>query len=360
MWNYLNSPELVFKVQSFFGIEKVEKDDKKTFRANNRFFHYLFLLGTELGDELFYGLFIPIFFFNVDSFIGRRFVFHWFVNMYIGQSLKQFFMYERPKPPAIQLQTKWSNEYSLPSTHAMGSLSMSGTILYFALDRYGVNLSLGIICVVLWVTIISLSRVYLGMHTVLDCVLGAAISVYLLLTLLPFTDYVEGFFATSWWSPMLLILVPVILIVYFPMTNQWTPTRGDTCVIAAVFSGIELGTWFNYRLGLLNLTNASSHHTIDTSNLYSLAARTVIGLVIVGLTEFIGKSVSFSLLCSMINEDKKKLKSSENSVKNVKKTFVDLTSKFVTYSILGFNTMVLVPTVYKYLSIQRDSFFSEI
>lgn len=154
MWNYLNSPELVFKVQSFFGIEKVEKDDKKKFRANNKFFHYLFLLGTELGeskatkslvqllsnrlilgDELFYGIFIPVFFFNVDSFIGRRFVFHWFVNMYIGQALKQYFMYERPKPPAIQLQTKWSNEYALPSTHAMGSLSMSATILYFAIDR---------------------------------------------------------------------------------------------------------------------------------------------------------------------------------------------------------------------------------
>lgn len=149
----MNSPELVFKVQSFFGIEKVEKDKKK-FRANNKFFHYLFLLGTELGeskatkslvqllsnrlilgDELFYGIFIPIFFFNVDSFIGRRFVFHWFVNMYIGQALKQYFMYERPKPPAIQLQTKWSNEYALPSTHAMGSLSMSATILYFAIDR---------------------------------------------------------------------------------------------------------------------------------------------------------------------------------------------------------------------------------
>lgn len=90
---------------------------------------------------------------------------------------------------------------------------------------YGVSISLGIVCVVLWVTIISLSRVYLGMHTVLDCVLGAAISVYLLLTLLPFTDYVEGFLATSWWSPLVVILVPVILIVYFPMTKQWTPTR---------------------------------------------------------------------------------------------------------------------------------------
>ncbi len=48
LWNYLNSPELVFSVQRFFGVEKVEKDDK--FRVGNSFFHYLFLLGTELGE----------------------------------------------------------------------------------------------------------------------------------------------------------------------------------------------------------------------------------------------------------------------------------------------------------------------
>lgn len=89
-----------------------------------------------LGDEIFYGIFIPVMFFNVDSFIGRRFVFHWFVNMYIGQALKEFFKEERPKSPAIQMQSKWSNEYSLPSTHAMGSLSIAASILYFSTNRW--------------------------------------------------------------------------------------------------------------------------------------------------------------------------------------------------------------------------------
>lgn len=49
-WEVLSSGELVFKVQSYFGVEKVDKDDKKKFRITNKFFHYLFLFGTELGD----------------------------------------------------------------------------------------------------------------------------------------------------------------------------------------------------------------------------------------------------------------------------------------------------------------------
>lgn len=49
-WEYLSSGELVFKVQQFFGVEKVDKDDKVKFRIGNKLFHYLFLFGTELGD----------------------------------------------------------------------------------------------------------------------------------------------------------------------------------------------------------------------------------------------------------------------------------------------------------------------
>lgn len=136
--------------------------------------------------------------------------------------------------------------------------------------------------------------------------------------------------------------------------------RGDTCIVAAVFAGIELGAWFNYNFGLLNLIEVSSPLSFDFSNLYSLAGRTVLGLIIVGLTELVGKQLSSSLLCTFLNLDKKVLKDSENSTENVKKNFVDLTSKFVTYSILGFNTLVLVPQAYKYFGIQRNSFFNEL
>jgi hypothetical protein len=63
LWNYLNSPELVHKVQNYFGIERIEKksDDKadeKNYRVKNKFFYYLFIIGTELGKLIeFYRLF---------------------------------------------------------------------------------------------------------------------------------------------------------------------------------------------------------------------------------------------------------------------------------------------------------------
>lgn len=98
-------------------------------------------------------------------------------------------------------------------------------MLTIAVRRYDFNHTLGITFVVLWVTVISMSRVYLGMHSVLDLVVGVAISVLLLVIFLPLTNTIENFLATNTTSPVFILLVPVILIVYFPTTSIWTPTR---------------------------------------------------------------------------------------------------------------------------------------
>lgn len=46
LWKYLNSPKLVFEFQQFFGIKA--KDDK--FEIGSKLIHWMFLLGTELGN----------------------------------------------------------------------------------------------------------------------------------------------------------------------------------------------------------------------------------------------------------------------------------------------------------------------
>lgn len=63
--------------------ESVEED--VVCHVNNKFWYYLFVLGTELGDELFYATFIPFWFWNVDGAVGRRVVLVWTVVMYIGK-----------------------------------------------------------------------------------------------------------------------------------------------------------------------------------------------------------------------------------------------------------------------------------
>lgn len=61
-----------------------DRDAIKPFAVTNRFWYYLFVLGTELGDEIFYASMIPFWFWNVDGAVGRRVVFVWSIVMYIG------------------------------------------------------------------------------------------------------------------------------------------------------------------------------------------------------------------------------------------------------------------------------------
>lgn len=147
--------------------------------------------------------------------------------MYVGQALKEFFLVERPKFPAIQMQKKWSNEYSLPSTHAMSSPSIAVTIVYFALDRYEINFTIAAILTVIWISVVSWSRVYLGMHSVLDLLMGFVLSAILLTVGLPFTDGIELFLAKHILAPPVLLTSVILLMIYFPIpsTRIWTPTK---------------------------------------------------------------------------------------------------------------------------------------
>lgn len=84
----LGDPHLVVKVQKFFGVKTQTNDtksDSPKYVIENKFWYYLFVFGTALGDELFYSTFIPFWFWNIDGAVGRRVVLVWTLVMYIGK-----------------------------------------------------------------------------------------------------------------------------------------------------------------------------------------------------------------------------------------------------------------------------------
>lgn len=94
--DHLKEPVLVSKIQHFFGVRPSKltnnlnnsnliKEERKPYAITNKFWYYLFVFGTALGDELFYSSFIPFWFWNVDGAVGRRVVLVWTIVMYIGK-----------------------------------------------------------------------------------------------------------------------------------------------------------------------------------------------------------------------------------------------------------------------------------
>lgn len=145
LFEELKGPFLVARFQRACGIRRKDrsKDKEDEYVIENKWLHYLFLFGTSLGDEMFYSIFFTFWFWNVDGAVGRRVVLVWALCMYIGQCLKDIIRWPRPSsPPVFKLESKWSLEYGMPSTHAIVGAAVPLTIIYFTSSRYMVSYAL--------------------------------------------------------------------------------------------------------------------------------------------------------------------------------------------------------------------------
>lgn len=107
--DYFKDPELVARFQRSFGVVRygssdngvtvpsLDNGESKTSNGNalrksndvnhtitNKFWYYLFLFGTYLGDEIGYAIVIPFLIWNIDSAVARKMVLVWAAVMYIG------------------------------------------------------------------------------------------------------------------------------------------------------------------------------------------------------------------------------------------------------------------------------------
>jgi hypothetical protein len=98
--------------------------DDKNIIANTtihiKFWYYFFRLGAAMGNEIFYCLFFPFWFWNVDGAIARKVGFLWGIYMTVGQATKDLLCMPRPaSPPVVKLEDRYLAEFGFPSTHAM-------------------------------------------------------------------------------------------------------------------------------------------------------------------------------------------------------------------------------------------------
>ncbi|KAL6268855.1 hypothetical protein P5V15_001977 [Pogonomyrmex californicus] len=334
------------------------------YTITNSFWYYLFVFGTELGDEIFYSTFFPFLFWNVDGAVGRKIILIWAIIMTIGQILKDVICWPRPAcPPAVRLQNKWSQEYGMPSTHAMVGLSIPFSGILFTINKYIYPSSIGYVIAFLWCILVSMSRLYLGMHTVLDIIVGIILTIVLMILLVPLVDLTNSYIITNFWLVAILIIISIITIIYYPTSYKWTPTRSDTAMIVSVAAGVHVGTWLNYFTGVLRASQSSPpYHIIwpTYSMLGHLILRTVLGFSGVVATKVVCKFLSYFILCSILQINWKKLMKCQDYDGNRNKVFVDLVYKYASCFMIGVNAMYLLPQIFSMIGIERPAFYTEI
>jgi len=252
--------------------------------------HLLMVIGAGLGNELFFISFLPFLFWEVDDSIARRIIMQWGIVYYVGQALKD--MVQLPRPPAsividaagiesvvkmlqrspksllenkntttttttnssnvkshnkeegvVRLERHYETEGGMPSTHSMNAMSMPWLIYYLGREKailaFGSDIPL-IVFACLWTVLCISSRLYLGVHSPADIIVGACLGLIIMAITVSFGASIDLWVLYGPYAYPVLFIVTVFLVIIYPRPSspRWISTPGDTSLIMGAITGI--------------------------------------------------------------------------------------------------------------------------
>uniref|UniRef100_A0A3P8W6L2 Sphingosine-1-phosphate phosphatase 1 n=1 Tax=Cynoglossus semilaevis TaxID=244447 RepID=A0A3P8W6L2_CYNSE len=323
-------------------------DAGQEFLIENRFLYYLFTFGTELGNELFYIIFFPFIIWNLDPFVGRRLIIVWVWVMYMGQCTKDVIGWPRPaSPPVVKVEMFYNSEYSMPSTHAMSGTAIPFSLFLITYGRWEYPPTLGFSLALCWCLLVCISRIYLGMHSVLDVIVGVLYSALILLFFLPALELIDNFNLTCRYAPLIIISLHLGLGLFSFTLDTWSTSRGDTAQILGTGAGVALASHINYNLGLLpDPTPEQLPLVLPPLSMGLVGAamiRIVVGVLVLVATRALMKALTIPLVCWVVGVPSQDVRKARQHME------VELPYRYIVYGTVGLNVLFLVPLLFTYL-----------
>ena len=322
---------------------------------HTRFWFYLFHLGAAMGNEIFYSLFFPVWFWNIDGVIARKVAILWGTFMYVGQATKDIVCLPRPaSPPVVKLEERYRLEHGMPSTHAMVAAGLPISMVVLSHARYNIDLTASVLAATLFCCWVCASRLYLGMHSLLDVIAGVLYSTLILLVAIPALERMDAFLVESAAAPLVAILVGYTVCYCYPALKQWSSARGDTTIIIGTVVGFTIGANLANAFGYLMRPSEPPLYDINFHiNYVHCVVRTCLGVAVLVATRQVLKKIVLRALCALYGRDARDPAS--------KREFeIELPYYFFTYLVIGINVSFVSPVLFHKLGIQRDYRYTEL
>ena len=212
-----------------------------------------FILVTRCGGEILYPtLFIALIYWCIDAKSG---LYLFLVNgftLIFSQLLKMSACIYRPwilsdaiKPSALAVKTAGS--YSFPSGHSMVAVSIWGAIAYVFK-----NIKLLCAALVLFTLLIGFSRLYLGVHTPQDVLIGFLVGIIFIFTVFPIINWCEKS-KNRYLYLLLIVNLFIALVMYYILTKSYPMDYIDGKLLVNPRRGINISIiYFGWILGLIN------------------------------------------------------------------------------------------------------------
>ncbi|XP_029966292.1 sphingosine-1-phosphate phosphatase 1-like [Salarias fasciatus] len=321
-------------------------DVGQEFLIHNKFLFYLFTFGTELGNEMFFIVFFPFVFWNIDPLVSRRLIVVWAWNLFVGQSTKDMVRWSRPaSPPVVKVEVFYNSEYSMPSTHAMTGTAIPFCLFMLTYGRWQYSFLFGFSVALSWSVLVCVSRVYMGMHSILEVITGFLYSLLILAFFHPILDKIDTFYMTEASAPLAIVVSHVSLGLVAFSLDSWSTSRGDTAQALGTGAGAALASHVNYQLGLLADPPLSSLPlalpAITAGLLLRSLLRFFIGVAVLLLTRMAMKSVTIPFLCGLFGLPSDDVRRARQHMR------VELPYRYIVYSVVGFSCVCFVPLLFK-------------
>ncbi|XP_077592931.1 sphingosine-1-phosphate phosphatase 1-like [Stigmatopora nigra] len=323
-------------------------DPGQEFLIRNKFLFYLFTFGTELGNEMFFIVFFPFLFWNIDALVSRRLIVVWAWNLMVGQSTKDMVRWSRPaSPPVVKVEVFYNSEYSMPSTHAMTGTAIPFCLFMLTYGRWQYPFLLGLCVALSWSVLVCVSRVYMGMHSVLEVITGFLYTLLILAFFSQTLEKIDEFYMTHAYAPLAIVASHVTLGLLAFSLDSWSTSRGDTAQALGTGAGAALATHANYRLGLTSDPPLSALPLAFPPLGAGVVARSLLrfalGVGVILLTRAAMKAVTIPLLCRLRGLPADDVRGARQHVA------VELPYRYIVYGVLGFTCVCVVPLFFRLL-----------
>lgn len=123
---------------------------------------------------------LPACFWIGDVQLGTDFALVVLLGTFLGNFAKNLFALPRPPNPPVRNLQHAMRDFGFPSVHTLNAVTVSGVLLKYQWEVLGGrDMVLWSVLAAFWCISIPLSRMYVGVHSPLDCAGGATAGVIL-------------------------------------------------------------------------------------------------------------------------------------------------------------------------------------
>lgn len=296
------------------------------------FMHTLMTALSLLGDELFFASVFPVLLWCFDPALVRTTILMWSLCIFTGQAAKDIFELPRPSHrDIVKCERHFHLEYGFPSTHAQITLVLFVTITDFVRDHYNVHPQ-WLIFAVLLSLMVGLSRVYLGVHSVMDLMGGYTLGLcqILLNWCFNFSDIVDSWLQSH--SAWHLILVAAVFVLIYPYnTREYSPAWGNCVRGIASGCGCAIAVMWLYDPSM-----PAQPHVPQLWTSYAIAlARVVVGLAATLAVKTAVKPITYFIIPHVVQQ----LQIAPAFIKgkrNDQRYIIEIPAVFIGYLTVGF------------------------